>query len=205
MKTLMSFIKLLGVPLVVLNMLGGIISGIWLAILGGWATIGFGILILIVAPHLLRWSLQLPAAFFAWPMKYFSDKGKTFGTIVTASLSSLYTIAILTIWCCAIFFLFMMRTEPGTLIPHLIWSYGIAIGPWGYLASKEQNNVPALSAFLAELAYLTLMLFVLFTTITSYDAIHIFAMFMAVALALEIVMAIMIDNEQKKWTVHSVT
>jgi hypothetical protein len=206
MKTLMSFIKFLGVPLIVLNMLGGIISGIWLAILGEWATIAYGILILLVAPQLLSWSLLLPSAVFAWPMKYFSDKGKTFGTIATASLSSVYTMALMTIWCCGIFFLFMTRADASNLILHLVWSYGIAIGPWGYLASKEHDNfASAISTFLAELAYITLMLFVLFTTINLYDAIHIFAAFMVIAVALQIVMAVMIDNEQKKLPIQSVT
>ena len=49
------------------------------------------------------------------------------------------------------------------------------------------------------------MLFVLFATINLYDAIHIFAAFMVIAVALQIVMAVMIDNEQKKLTVQSVT
>ena len=206
MRTLLSFIKILCVPLIVLNVLGGITSGTWLAILGEWATIAYGILILLIAPSLLRWSLLLPSAFFAWPMKYFSDKGKTFGTVVTASLSNVYTIALMTIWCCGIFFLFMMQADASNVILHLIWSYGVAIGPWGYLASKDPDNVAsAIPTFLAELAYITLMLSVLFTTINLYDAIHIFTAFMLIALALLIVMAVMSDNEHKKFTVHSAT
>ena len=43
MQTLMSLIKILAFPLIVLNMLGGIISGIWLATLGEWAAVGYGI------------------------------------------------------------------------------------------------------------------------------------------------------------------
>jgi hypothetical protein len=206
MKTLLSFITILGVPLIVLNVLGGIISGIWLAILGEWTTIAYGIVILLIAPQLLRWCLLLPAAFFSWPMKYFSDKGKTFGTILTASLNSVYTIALMTIWCCGIFFLFMMQADSSNVILPLIWSYGVAIGPWGYLASKDPDNVAsATSTFLAELAYITRMLFVLFTTITLYDAIHIFTAFMIVALALQIVMAVMVDDEHNKLTAHSAT
>ena len=40
MKALMGLITALSVPLMILNILGGIVSGIWLAILGRWGTVG---------------------------------------------------------------------------------------------------------------------------------------------------------------------
>ena len=199
MKPLMSVVNILAFPLIVLNTLGSFISGIWLATLGEWATIGFGLLILVVAPRFLRWSLQ-----FVLPLNYFLNKGKAFGMIVSATLTSVYTVLLMTIWCCGIFFLFITWADASDFIPHLIWSYGIAISPWGFLASKERENFDfAISTFFAELAYITLMLFVLFTTINVYDALKIFAVFMVIALTLEILMAVMSDSEQKKLAGHS--
>lgn len=198
MKALMSVVNILAFPLIVLNLLGGISSGIWLAVLSEWTTIGVGLVILLVAPRFLSWSLQLPSPLFLWPMRHLVDRGKAFGLIVTASLTSVYSVLLMTIWCCGIFFLFITMAAGENFIPYLIWSYGIAIGPWGFLASKDPGNFsPAISTFLAELAYITLMLFVFFATINVYDAVKIFVMFMVIAVALEICMAAMIEGDKR--------
>src|SRR5215467_12098840 len=110
-QTLRSLIRILAFPLVVLNMLGGIISGIWLATRGEWATIGYGIVVLIVAPYFLMWALLLPSMVFPWPMDSSSKRGKTLGMIVTASLGSVYRLGLMTTWCCGIFFMFVMRAD----------------------------------------------------------------------------------------------
>lgn len=198
MKALMSVVNILAFPLIVLNVLGGISSGIWLGVLGEWTSLGVGLVILLIAPRFLSWSLQLPSPLLLWPMRYLVDRGKAFGILVTASLTSLYSVLLMTIWCCGIFFLFVTMAGGDNFIPHLIWSYGIAIGPWGFLASKDPGNYsPAISTFLAELAYITLMLFVFFATINVYDALKIFVMFMVIALALEIFMAAMIESDKR--------
>jgi hypothetical protein len=43
MKTLMGLVKALSVPLMLLNLFGGMASGIWLAVLRDWSTLGLGI------------------------------------------------------------------------------------------------------------------------------------------------------------------
>ena len=53
MKRLTGLIAALTIPLMILNMLGGIVSGIWLAILGDWGTFGLGILLFFVSTGLL--------------------------------------------------------------------------------------------------------------------------------------------------------
>ena len=49
MNAFANLATVLAVPLGLINMLGGIVSGIWLAILGEWGIIGYGIAALFVS------------------------------------------------------------------------------------------------------------------------------------------------------------
>ena len=49
MRALLGLMSVLAVPLMIVNMLGGIVSGIWLAVLGEWGAIGYGIAALVVS------------------------------------------------------------------------------------------------------------------------------------------------------------
>lgn len=49
MEAFAKFAAAVAIPLGLLNMLGGIVAGIWLAILGRWGIIGYGIAALLVS------------------------------------------------------------------------------------------------------------------------------------------------------------
>jgi len=207
MKALMGVITALSVPLFILNMLGGIVSGIWLAILGEWGAVGLGILFFFVSTWLLAFAL-MPSLLFAAPAAYCAERGKTFGLVCFGALSSLYILALVTVWCCGILFLFVKDATASSLIPRLIWSYGVATGPWAYMASKDQGPqgegfASTLATFLAELAYLVIMLLVIFASITLFGAVKVFGGFMLAGLALQMTLAVMIGNEQKRFAAQS--
>jgi hypothetical protein len=207
MKVLMVLISILSVPLMILNMLGSIVSGIWLAILGDWWAIVQGIIFLFTSHFLLAFAL-MPSMLFALPAVYFLDKGKTFWLAVSVTLSSGYILALITVWCCWIFFLFMQNATGSDFIPRLIWSYGVAIGPWSYMASKDQGPesegfAASLATFLAELAYITIMVVVLFTSITLYEAIKVFGSFMLVGLVIQVGVLVMVEHEKKQLAAQS--
>jgi len=202
MKAFLGVLTALSIPLLILNMLGGIVSGIWLAILGEWGAIGLGILSLAFATFLLAIAL-IPSLLLAAPAAYCAEKGKTFGLVCFGALSSLYILAIVTLWCCGILFLFVKDATANSLIPRLIWSYGVATGPWAYMASKDQGPqgegfASTLATFLAELAYLVILLLVILTPITLFGAIKVFGGFMLVALVLQVSFAVIIYKEWKR-------
>jgi hypothetical protein len=207
MKALMGVITSLCVPLFILNTLGGIVSGIWLAILGEWGAVGSGILFFFVSTWLLAFAL-MPSLLFAAPAAYFAKRGKTFGFFCFSALGGLYILALVTVWCCGILFFFVKDATASSLVPRLIWSYGVATGPWAYMASKEQGPQgeglgSALWTFFAELAYLVIILLVIFASITLFGAVKVFGGFMLAALALQMTLAVMIQNEQKKFAAQS--
>ena len=125
MTALLGLITALSLPLMILNILGGVVSGIWLALLGEWGAIGRGILFLFVLTWFLRLML-MPSVLLTLPAAYYEERGKTFGFVCFIALSSLYILALMTVWCCGILFLFVKDATESSLIPRLIWSYGVA-------------------------------------------------------------------------------
>lgn len=201
MKALLGLVTALSIPLLILNMLGGIVSGIWLAILGEWGAVASGILSFFISTWLVVFAL-MPVMLFAAPASYCAQRGKTLGLVCFSALGSLYILALVTVWCCAMLFLFVQDATPSSLIPRLIWSYGVATTPWAYLASKEQapqgKAASTFVTFLAELAYLVIMVLVIVTHVTLLGAIKVFGGFMLVGLVLQISVAVMMHKEQSR-------
>lgn len=160
----------LTVPIMILNLLGGIISGIWLAILGEWGEIFRGILFMVVSGFAISIAL-MPSLLFAAPAAMAIEKGKKLLGMFFGSLSVLYTIALMTIWCIWIMWLFVSSATDSSLIPLLIWSYGVALAPWMWLAQKDQqggggNEYSMFTIFFAQISYiLGMILFFLGATL----------------------------------------
>ena len=74
MNALVKLMNLFALPIMILNLLGGIVSGIWLAILGQWWAIGAGIASLFLSTLLLGIVL-MPSALLALPGIYLQEKG----------------------------------------------------------------------------------------------------------------------------------
>jgi len=201
MKALMGLITALSIPLMILNMLGGIVSGIWLGVLGEWRIIGAGVLVFFVSTGLLGFAL-MPSLLLAAPAAYCAERGKTAGLVIFGALSSVYIMGLITAWCCGVLFLFVKDASAGSLIPRLLWSYGLATGPWAYMASKDAQGgegfASMLATFLAQLAYVTIILLVIFTPVTIVQAVKVFAGFMAVGLVVHMTLAVLAQKEMQQ-------
>jgi len=197
MKFLTGIFSALSFPLFILNMFGGIIAGVWLVVLGEWREIGFGVLIFFVSTFLLRLIL-MPTVLFGLPTAYFANRKNTLGIIFFSSLGSIYIYGMITIWCCWIFFLFVRNLTPANTIPTLIWSYGIATGPWAYIASKEQGASSfgsMLAIILTQFAYLTILILVLIYSVTDIHPLPIFFGFMSIGFLIQLLSAYSKRNE----------
>ncbi|MCD6337046.1 MAG: hypothetical protein J7M01_02290 [Candidatus Marinimicrobia bacterium] len=155
----------LTVPIALLNLLGGIVSGIWLAILGEWGEIVRGIIFLVISGFAISFAL-MPGLLFAGPAAMAMERGKKILGVFFGSLSVLYTVALITVWCIWVFWLFVSSATESSLIPLLIWSYGVALGPWMWLAQKDQqgggNEFSTLTTFFAQAAYILGMIMFFF-------------------------------------------
>jgi hypothetical protein len=207
MKALSALITTLSIPLMILNMFGGIVAGIWLAILGQWSIIGIGVLIILNSTWTLGFVI-MPAMLLAAPAAMFAEKRNTLGLVCFVALSNIYIHSVITLWCCGILFLFVRDATASSLIPKLLWSYCLATGPWAYMASRDAKesdsraSASMIATFLAQLGYFTIMILVIFTPITFLGAIMVFACFMTVSLVLQTTIAILLLKEMNAQRLH---
>lgn len=148
-------------------MLGGIVSGIWLAFLGEWKAIGMGIVLLIASTFILGFAL-MPSLIFAAPAAKALEAGKNSVGMLLGGLTSLYTSAVMLGWGMLIFIYFYKQADASSLIPMLLWSYGAVTGPWAHMAQKDEqasggsgNSLAFIPVFFLSVGYLAVIITVL--------------------------------------------
>jgi len=188
MNAFEKLLTALAVPLGWINGFGGIVAGIWLAILGDWGSIGVGVGMLIFGGFGLGIAM-MPGMLFAAPAAVFHEKGNKVGSYAFTFLSVLYTVVVLTIWCLAILYFFAVQADSSSIIPVLLWSYGVATGPIAFLAQKDLqsgNEYAMILTFFAQVAYLLAILVVLFARVSVIDVLVLFGIVMLVGLVIQL-------------------
>jgi len=139
--------RVIGIPLGIFHLFGGIVAGIWLAILGEWKVIGLGLLLLVSSPFLLGFVL-MPGSMFAIPAMKAVESGRKMLGALMGSLSVIYTTAVIVVWAYLMLRFFHGRAHDSSQIPFLLWSYGGPVfGPYAYLAKNgdTRNEIRATS------------------------------------------------------------
>jgi hypothetical protein len=161
MRALSVLFAAFSAPIMLLNLLGGIVGAIWLICLGMWKPVGLSLAILIVGAHSLAFILA-PGLIFAIPAAKAADQGKTGTAFFIGFFSILYTLAVIAVWACLIFKTYSLMGPASAQWPLLLLSYGACTGPWAYMASKEQgaeNGIPhsALHVMFLSIGYIIAM------------------------------------------------
>jgi hypothetical protein len=179
-----------------LNAFGGIVSGIWLVLLGQWWAIGYGISALF-APFFLGLILMVGIVFAAPAVALFAN-GRRYLALPFLLLNSFYTCAVITIWCVSVFVLFTSRATNTTVWPLLIWSFGAAVGPWAYMAQRESDNeFASMTAFFAQVAYVVMVLTWIFeATITLSQTAAVFGVIMMIGSLFQTHLAYRMEEEK---------
>jgi len=197
MEWLNRLAAVLFIPLAVLNIAGGVVSGIWLAILGKWAPIGYGIAAMFFSSFLIALILS-PGILLALPAAKFHEKGNKAGVYLFGFLSSLYTMAILTAWCMAVLFFFSRYADSRASIPLLIWAYGVATGPIAYMAQKEGQggggDASMISSFFTQVAFVASIFVILFFRVSLVDVTLFFGAIMLLGLAAQFQLAVRLER-----------
>jgi hypothetical protein len=132
---------LLAIPVVFLNFTGGIVGGIWLAALGQWWLVGFGLAAAISATMLLG-VLLMPRIVFAAPAAYAIERGNYLIGILSGIISLSWTYVVMIAWCVITFSYVVDQAKNGSIWPYLLWAYSVATGPWTYMASQDARVDP---------------------------------------------------------------
>ena len=193
MKAILMLFTVLGIPLAILNVLGGVVSGIWLAILGEWGSIGYGVLAMVFSGFVLGIAL-MPSLLFAAPGAYFAEKGIVWLFYIFAFLSSIYVVALMAAWCGAVLYFFAIRATSDTWLPILIWSYGVALGPWQWMAQKDAQGgggeASMASTFFAQVGYVVMILMAILIRVTIADLLSVFIVIMLIGVFFQCALAV---------------
>ena len=197
-----ALVLLLTLPFVILNFLGGIVSGVWLAILGEWWAIGYGVLSLFVSTFILSLVL-LPGVAIATPAMMLLEKGRVVLAFPFILLSQIYTYVVISAWCLFVLYFFMSRSNSETYWPLLIWSYGVALGPWMYMAQKEAKggtgDASAMTTIFAQLSYVAVALVLVFRGGTIVNLAMVFGGIMFFGLVVQTIVAFLASRAQSRY------
>ena len=177
-------LEILIVPIMFLNFGGGILGGIWLAFLGEWKLIGIGILLLFTSAWILS-ILMMPGIPIAAIAAHLLERKNPLGYLI-GYLSQLYTNILIVGTCVLAFFVcssFYRSSIGFGYIPYLLWSWGMALGPWQFFASKEpENEFSAITLFSASVFYLLFLCSIFVSPLLGLIIIAVFAVVQLIVL-----------------------
>jgi len=154
----------ISIPIIVLNVISGIVSGIWLIILGQWKIVVAAILIslFVLFVYLIVAMIQMPLVLL---MSYAVERSKKTLAMFSGFLNLFIGYAII------LFYVFMVLVKVIeisiktnlNIIPLLLLGYSVATGPFSYLASKEREDSfgSFIAVFIAQISYLLFAITVL--------------------------------------------
>lgn len=153
------------VPVVLLNMFGGLIGGGWLLYLGMWKPVVFG-LCAILSGSLVLGFMLLPSIALVIPLGGAIERGSIIAATIAVLVSVVFIKVVMTIWSLGVFDLFLMKSKQEAIIPLLLWSYTVAVTPWGTMARYDQQTNPdsfsAVSTAFLAVACISVMIGVYF-------------------------------------------
>lgn len=134
-------VVVLGVPLLVLNLAGGIVAAIWLMLLGDWwpLLVGVGAIIGGASACALALSPSLLIGIFAASL---FERGGIYRVVAYPLIlaTSLWIYVVMCVWTLLWFFYFAHITASGSIIPMMLWAYTVATAPWSYMAQRDAQG-----------------------------------------------------------------
>lgn len=154
-----SLITIFLLPIILLNLAGGIVAGIWLIAVGKWVLIVSALISTIVATWILG-LLIAPTLIFARPLTWATERGKHTLIFILGALLSMWTYALMLFYSVGSFIFIFNNYEGGMKLPYLLLAYAVSTGPWAYMAKGESlygevgagTNIPLFGACIASIA-----------------------------------------------------
>lgn len=138
-----------------INFFAGIISGIWLAFLGDWSVIFYGLFLSFAMPFAYT-LVSLPTmAIMPLLVKAVENKSKFF-TVFLGLINVLYSNGVMVAWTYFVFAEFTKNANGIIAVPFILWGYSTVVAPLAYMAKGEapDNTGTSLGIFLAQSGYI---------------------------------------------------
>jgi hypothetical protein len=147
-------LSLLILPLFLLNF-AGLVGGVWLLLLGQWKIVVAYSLGSLLAAFSFGFFL-LPSAGLSALSAMVLRRGWRFPAWILASANIIYCALLIATWCFGMFSEIASLGESGPLLPYLLFGYGVTVGPWTYLATKDTEG-SMLIVFFAVIGVVAMM------------------------------------------------
>ena len=154
-----SIMLVLMLPLLVLNLLAGVIGGIWLGLLGEWAILLGGAAYLFGGVFLIGVAL-MPGILFSVPAAKAAEDGKVLQSILFGLPAVVWTYAVVAATCILVFGRIVENIDWENRWPLVLWGYAVVTAPWSFLARKDAetgNDNSSGTVFFAQLGTVAMM------------------------------------------------
>ena len=152
---------ILGV-IMVLNIGSWLVGAIWLAIIGEWGLLLYGLGLSIVMPYAYSFALIPTMLVMTWMSHAIEKNQKTLAKVLII-VSTIYQYAILMFWVLYVFEWSLGYYPEVNMIPLILYGYATMTGPLTYMGQKEGPNATGtyMAIFIAEVAYLLILVLTL--------------------------------------------
>ncbi len=164
MGWLLMLMSAVTLPIMLLNIFGVVVGGVWLGILGEWGKVGIGIAGMVGGAFLCS-ILMLPGFALTIPGLALWVKGGVFARLLATPLLLIghsWTYVVMTAWAFGAFLLLFKNVSVyGSILPYALWAYGVATAPWTYMLQKDVqagNDHGAIGVFFLQIACVLLVL-----------------------------------------------
>jgi len=128
------------IPITYLNAFSGIISFVWLGIIGNWFLVISGIAAIFISHFLLGFAMLPALGVQVAGVKLFEKKQKFLG-IVCFYLATILNMAVISFWVLYVYYYGLINIfSQSHIFPVTLWAYSVSIGPINYMASKEGSE-----------------------------------------------------------------
>lgn len=128
---------LVALPLLLLNLLGGLVGGVGLLLQGEWRLVAGGFAYGLIGPYLLSLAM-LPAMAFLPLSVWAANRNNTPLAVLAAVPNLIWTYVVVAVSCIFVFSFVTTGADGG--IFHILWGYSTATAPWSFMAQKDKQG-----------------------------------------------------------------
>jgi hypothetical protein len=114
---------------------GGVVGGVWLAILGEWSSVGVGLVSALAGASVISLGLMPGLAFAAGAG---SERPRV--AVASGLLAGVWATAAITAWCTLVVTVLLSKADSAAIFPHVILAYSAAAAPIAVLSEKEEHR-----------------------------------------------------------------
>lgn len=146
------------IPLILLNMFGGLVAGVGLLILGDWSLVLLGIGWMLLAPFAVSIAM-LPAMAFM-PLANWAMRRESMPMLILAAIPNVLWTYVL-IAATSLYVFSAVASQPDAGFFHWLWAYALVTAPWSFLARKDAesgNDAGATVSFFVQIGAVAMMI-----------------------------------------------